>query len=45
MLHNVDNLKVPFRKSHELSGAVVAAAERLGTELHSLPLNVYKEIS
>lgn len=38
-------IQVSFRKAHELSGAVVAATERLGTELHSLPLAVYKEIS
>ncbi|CAG2100712.1 unnamed protein product [Medioppia subpectinata] len=36
---------VSFRKTHELAGSVVSTAERLGLEIHNLPLNVFKEIS
>ena len=40
----VKELKIPFRKSHEISGRIVKLAEKNNCLLHELPLDSFKSI-
>ena len=39
-----EELKIPFRKSHEISGRIVKLAEKNNCLLHELPLDSFKSI-
>ena len=40
----VQNLKMPFREAHHVTGRIVAAAEKAGVDLDRLPLPVMQAI-
>jgi argininosuccinate lyase len=40
----VQNLKMPFREAHHVTGRIVAAAEKAGVQLDRLPLPAMQEI-
>ena len=44
LLTYVKELKIPFRKSHEISGRIVKLAEKNNCLLHELPLDSFKSI-